>query len=330
MYKRIARLFVSTAFLTTLMLPISPVVFADSVNAQNGLQGQENAGENSNGQAEEHANANSTVADTEEALGANQAENVPQQPGNSENSNAGGNNAAVENTSENSNTAAGLGNANVEAIVHASDNSSLNQETVLQTQSVNENAAENANENSNLTANDTPEQSDSNRQDPENHKVTICHRTNSNNNPYITETVDTDSTGGGQDKGVSDHTGHTGPVWNPNLKAQHTQWGDIIPPYTDDQGVSYAGMNWSAEGQAIYNNGCKPAGGQGGDEDEGGRGGDVLGTQDVASVLGASDELPNTGTYQHIDWWSVVAVVSFLGLTVYWRQYIASLLPTLR
>jgi hypothetical protein len=83
-------------------------------------------------------------------------------------------------------------------------------------------------------------------------KVTICHRTNSNSNPYVQITPDV--------SGVLDgHAGHTGPVWDPTLKAQHIKWGDIIPPF-DYAGGSYPGMNWTQAGQAIYDNGCVPPG----------------------------------------------------------------------
>ncbi|HEX5585675.1 MAG TPA: DUF5979 domain-containing protein [Acidimicrobiia bacterium] len=70
--------------------------------------------------------------------------------------------------------------------------------------------------------------------------VTICHRTNSNKNPYVEISPDK--------SGVLDgHAGHTGPVWNDTLKADHTKWGDIIPPFDD-----FPGQNWDAAGQAIY------------------------------------------------------------------------------
>jgi hypothetical protein len=90
--------------------------------------------------------------------------------------------------------------------------------------------------------------------------VTICHRTNSNTNPYVQITVDesaVDGLGGG-----SDHLGaHTGPVWDETLKAQHIKWGDIIPPF-DASGVDRPDTsliaNWPA-GQAIFENGCDPA-----------------------------------------------------------------------
>ena len=88
------------------------------------------------------------------------------------------------------------------------------------------------------------------------HKETICHRTNSETNPYVIITVDyaaIDSVGN------NDHMHHTGDniVWYPGAKADGKKWGDIIPPV---EGVT-AGLNWSVEGQAIWNNGCQAGGG---------------------------------------------------------------------
>jgi hypothetical protein len=88
------------------------------------------------------------------------------------------------------------------------------------------------------------------------HKVTICHRTGSNANPYNVITIDFSAANGGFGKGGNDHSHHDGPVWNPTLKADHIKWGDIIPPFTYDGG-SFPGLNW-AEGQAISENGCAP------------------------------------------------------------------------
>ena len=89
-------------------------------------------------------------------------------------------------------------------------------------------------------------------------KVTICHATDSENNPYTNPTVNISSSGhlqGGHD------TEHLGPLWYPGAKGDGVVWGDIIPPYTfqPDEGplFVYEGHNWTEEGQAIYNNGCK-------------------------------------------------------------------------
>jgi LPXTG-motif cell wall-anchored protein len=87
-----------------------------------------------------------------------------------------------------------------------------------------------------------------------NHKpITLCHATDSNSNPYTKVTVDDDSV-------VKDgHGTHTGPIWNPTLKAQKTQWGDIIPAfdYYNDKGElkHFAGIN-TPEGNSILAADC--------------------------------------------------------------------------
>jgi hypothetical protein len=96
------------------------------------------------------------------------------------------------------------------------------------------------------------------------HKVTICHRTHSETNPYVVETVDEASVDGdnGNDHGKGDHLlEHTGPVWYPGAKADGVFWGDIIPPFYSD-GVTltgYPSLNWNADGQAIFANNCNGA-----------------------------------------------------------------------
>ncbi len=96
-------------------------------------------------------------------------------------------------------------------------------------------------------------QGNSNRQEE---KVTLCHRTNSVKNPYVKITVDQSAVDGNE---KSDHFGeHKGPIATSEAVAQQlkndkTEWGDIIPPV---EGV-HEGLNWTAEGQAIFNNDCK-------------------------------------------------------------------------
>lgn len=80
-------------------------------------------------------------------------------------------------------------------------------------------------------------------------KVTLCHRTNSDTNPYVRITVDANAV-------IKEgHGDHTGPVWSPGLKAQQIKWGDIIPPFAYNGGT-YAGMNWTDAGRAIFSAGC--------------------------------------------------------------------------
>jgi hypothetical protein len=84
------------------------------------------------------------------------------------------------------------------------------------------------------------------------HQV-ICHRTNSNTNPYVVINPDINSIVIKK----SGHDSHNGPVWDPTLKDQHIKWGDIIPPFDWDDGEHYDGKNWTAEGIAIWENGCQ-------------------------------------------------------------------------
>lgn len=66
-------------------------------------------------------------------------------------------------------------------------------------------------------------------------KVTICHATGSESNPFV---VNSPSAAG---------------VYNGHIAHQHSE--DIIPPF-QYKGETYS-QNWDAEGQAIWNNGCE-------------------------------------------------------------------------
>lgn len=83
--------------------------------------------------------------------------------------------------------------------------------------------------------------------DPE-HKVTICHALPASaSHPYNRITVDIASSG--YVKG-----GHHRP--GGDIGDKHARGGDIIPPYQYGD-FSYPGQNWTAKGQAIWENGCK-------------------------------------------------------------------------
>jgi hypothetical protein len=71
-------------------------------------------------------------------------------------------------------------------------------------------------------------------------KITICHATASESNPYVLEQVDDDS------------------IFKENGHGSHLD--DIIPPFFYVEGgvtKHYDGMNWDARGQGIWTNGCE-------------------------------------------------------------------------
>ncbi|HRC28055.1 MAG TPA: hypothetical protein PKV96_01590 [Candidatus Saccharimonas sp.] len=84
--------------------------------------------------------------------------------------------------------------------------------------------------------------------------VQVCHATTSDANPYNSVTVSVSSA-----DPTAGHGDHIGPVWDPTLKKQHIEWGDIIPPfyYTyNGQVLYFAGMNWDKDAQIFWQYGC--------------------------------------------------------------------------
>jgi len=79
-------------------------------------------------------------------------------------------------------------------------------------------------------------------------KVDICHATSAVVNPYNKISVSTNAADGGGDNG--DHFDeHNGPIFDPLTNVNGDDWGDIIPPIAG----AHNGLNWTAQGQAIYN-----------------------------------------------------------------------------
>jgi hypothetical protein len=95
---------------------------------------------------------------------------------------------------------------------------------------------------------------------PVGHTVPLCHANSDEKNPYILENPDISQVGYLGD--TSGHASHANDgVWYPGAKGDKFNWGDIIPPYdykpdAETPNFHYNGLNWTTEGQAIFNNGC--------------------------------------------------------------------------
>src|SRR3954452_24736714 len=80
-------------------------------------------------------------------------------------------------------------------------------------------------------------------------KVTVCHATRAETNPYREITVSVNSILHGQGHDAP----HEGDVFQIDVPKSEQDWGDIIPAFN-----GFAGVNDNAAGLAILNNGCVP------------------------------------------------------------------------
>lgn len=103
-------------------------------------------------------------------------------------------------------------------------------------------------------------------------KIRICHATASVNHPFTMPDVDMASIDEWGNADLNGHGDHAGALFTVTM-VQGDHWGDIIPPFTyqytvkEGKGqdkvevtktVTFAGLNWTTDGQKIYNNGCAP------------------------------------------------------------------------
>jgi len=79
------------------------------------------------------------------------------------------------------------------------------------------------------------------------HKITICHATDSVTNPYVSITVDYHSTI------KAGHGAHDGPVYVAGMEGR---WGDIIPAFDFGDGNAFEGQNLENGGQGLLDAGC--------------------------------------------------------------------------
>jgi hypothetical protein len=79
----------------------------------------------------------------------------------------------------------------------------------------------------------------------------ICHRTASASMPYVQNSPASSGVAMGH---YQQHQGPiaTSPSVAQDLKDNHIEWGDIIPPFE----ALPAGYNWTATGEAMWENGC--------------------------------------------------------------------------
>ncbi len=84
-------------------------------------------------------------------------------------------------------------------------------------------------------------------------EIIICHATGSQSHPYEVNSPSIDSNGY-DDAGGHAAPAHQGPLWFAGITVA---WGDIIPPYDfAPANFHFDGYNWTAAGQAIWENDC--------------------------------------------------------------------------
>jgi len=86
-------------------------------------------------------------------------------------------------------------------------------------------------------------------------RVTICHMTGDPANPYVMLKVRTRYADGPSKSGKGDEKDYYINFKGALAPGSAGKWGDIIPPIKK----KHSGLNWSTEGQAIWDNGCKLA-----------------------------------------------------------------------
>lgn len=132
-------------------------------------------------------------------------------------------------------------------------------------------------------------------QDDKDHKVTICHATNSATNPYVKITIDAHAAVKAGHAGHNEGVVATSVAKATEFKAAKITWGDVIPAIPDQ---NFTGLNWNGDGKALLNHNCAvatvtPANTESTATET--KPGDKTGTKTVASATSTPSELPQTG-----------------------------------
>lgn len=254
-----------------LLAPLAPI---DAAHASRpGNSGNTPAAERANSDNGSDRSSDSTQSSRQGNERAEEARQQNDSPSNS--SSQGNNNSAAERGSDNNSRAE-----------QASENRSSSERGSERAQEVRDNHGSSSS--STDRNNQRPDQA-SNQGGQQ--KIAICHRTNSATNPYVKNTVAAPAVA---NHGSDGHGGqHGGQVVTSNehaaeLKSNGTKWGDIIPHV---EGIT-DGMNWTSEGQEVYDNDCQVATSLSDDDTDTG---EDAQPEDDGEVLGGSDEVGGRG-----------------------------------